>query len=240
MDVHSVASPQRVERCAESLVIMYIRWSVSDHPHTATGVSSKPSTPPPKQSMLSKAHAVHPMLDSTPTREAGLGPIVVVAEKTVSLHTRGQAGMFPAAREGRGQMVSPPWLRFGWDEWPGLPARVDSAPGCVARTWHGAGRRIGCRSRPRAARLDAVGALTVLAVGARGADDQHGAAFAAAGLVSRHGGVRVVVSWGWLLLVVVWEEWMYSSTKVRAWSLVSPGRRFGDEKMGRRCNRLQF
>ena len=48
-------------------------------------------------------------------------------------------------------------------------------------------------------RLDALGALAVLAVAAGGADDEHGAALAAAGLVGRHGdgvyegGVVVVV-----------------------------------------------
>jgi hypothetical protein len=37
--------------------------------------------------------------------------------------------------------------------------------------------------------LDTLGALAVLAVGARGADDEHGSALAAARLVGRHGGI---------------------------------------------------
>jgi hypothetical protein len=37
--------------------------------------------------------------------------------------------------------------------------------------------------------LDAVGALAMLAVGARGADDEHGPALAAARLVGRHCGI---------------------------------------------------
>ena len=39
--------------------------------------------------------------------------------------------------------------------------------------------------------LDTLGALAVLAVGARSADDEHGAALAAARLVGRHGGMDV-------------------------------------------------
>jgi hypothetical protein len=48
--------------------------------------------------------------------------------------------------------------------------------------------------------LDAVGALAMLAVGARGADDEHRPALAAARLVGRHGGIDggwwVCLVWG--------------------------------------------
>ncbi len=41
--------------------------------------------------------------------------------------------------------------------------------------------------------LDTGGALAVLAVGARGADDEHGATSAASGLIGRHGGRGEIV-----------------------------------------------
>ena len=80
------------------------------------GIKKTP-TARPKQSILSKAHAVPPKLDSTP-RKASLRPIVVVTREDGFLpHPCERVTFLAAAWKGRRQMVSPSWLWAGlvWD-----------------------------------------------------------------------------------------------------------------------------